>query len=77
MSISETFSFAFIMLVFLDCASSLHGGIVKDPSLKQSFLVPGFYATHFAVKKFVHAQGDSEHFADEKDSSPLPKVCNF
>lgn len=77
MSLSLTFSFAFTMLLLLGCVSSLHGGIVKDPGLKDGFLVPGFYATFFVMKAFAHARGDMEVDTVEKGPGPLPKVSNF
>ena len=46
LSLAVSFSGAFALLAALRCASSLHGGMVRDPAMGAGgFIVPGFYAT--------------------------------
>ena len=48
LSLAVSFSGAFALLTVLRCASSLHGGMVRDPAMGAGgFIVPGFYSTSF------------------------------
>lgn len=70
LSLAVSFSGAFALLTVLHCASSLHGGMVRDPAMGAGgFIVPGFYLTSFM---FGGRGDDSGDCGDHRRRSGMP-----